>query len=257
MSIQSSQPQADPAAVQVLNQVTHQLNPLISILLGSRARGDWRPDSDLDLLFVTPQTQGTKDSLRETIDSIASQAYSPQESPDVQIIQLNPQDFNQSLESINGIAARACREGIIRVDPNYSTPQWNPNQISQEAAQASFHQARSKIYLRAFQSQAHIPLLQMPASMMLYDAYREALLAASCAANIEFRPKASLPELAQTVMPSVKTDAIFTKTSILEHLETVKANGFEIPTSWEPFTWESSIPQVQKELDQLTKNIST
>ena len=42
----------DPNALLVTRRVQEAAQPAVTILFGSRARGDYRPDSDIDLLLI-------------------------------------------------------------------------------------------------------------------------------------------------------------------------------------------------------------
>jgi len=49
---------ADQALDEVVSRLVAALNPIAIYLFGSRARGSARPDSDFDLLVVTPSNGG-------------------------------------------------------------------------------------------------------------------------------------------------------------------------------------------------------
>ena len=96
MTLLKSTSQTDPQAIQFLDHVIHQVNPNLGILLGSRARGDWKSNSDLDLLLVNPEPATQTDQLETMVNAIAAQTYYPNDHPPIQIIQLNHQDFNKA-----------------------------------------------------------------------------------------------------------------------------------------------------------------
>lgn len=251
MTLLNSTSQTDPQAIQFLDHVIHQVNPNLGILLGSRARGDWKSDSDLDLLLVNPEPTKQPDELETMVNSIAAQTYYPDDHPPIQIIQLNYQDFKQSLESINGIAARACREGIVRTTLKQPVPQWDPNQTHQEAVQTNFHCNNAATWLKTFQRLAKNQDLQMPATQMLYLAYNQALLAASSAAGIEYNPKNTLPELAETLAATLPEVSFIADSPRLQMLEDLKANSYNAPIDWPPFEWTDHIEPVNQEINLL------
>ena len=82
------------------------------ILFGSRARGDHRPDSDIDLLLVHPNRND--DAVRDKARSAAAaktQAVYPGKTP-VDLIWFTPQEYDRLRRTINSVAAIATREGI-------------------------------------------------------------------------------------------------------------------------------------------------
>lgn len=50
----------DPILVEIVDRVVAAFHPEAVYLFGSRARGDWRADSDYDLLMVLPDDFGRK-----------------------------------------------------------------------------------------------------------------------------------------------------------------------------------------------------
>lgn len=47
----------DPLLSEIVRRIVHEAHPQSVILFGSRARGDYRQDSDIDLLVVTEDTR--------------------------------------------------------------------------------------------------------------------------------------------------------------------------------------------------------
>lgn len=82
------------------------------ILFGSRARGDYNDDSDIDLLLVHP---GPKDyefraRVKDNAKSMASVLYG---SPvGVDLIWFSPEEFDRMRRSLNHVTAVAAEEGI-------------------------------------------------------------------------------------------------------------------------------------------------
>ena len=60
----------DPALAELVRRLVEIYHPLRIYLFGSRARGDWGPDSDYDLMIVLPGAgQGSDEQLLEAIDA--------------------------------------------------------------------------------------------------------------------------------------------------------------------------------------------
>ena len=81
------------------------------ILFGSRARGDYREDSDIDLLLIHPLWQD--DDVREKTRvawAVAESFYGI--SIPVDVVSFTPGEFHHLRHSINSVAAIAAEEGI-------------------------------------------------------------------------------------------------------------------------------------------------
>ena len=59
-----NQGQPDPHAVNIARAVQQAVHPDVVILHGSRARGDYRPDSDVDLLVVFSEDRAATGATR-------------------------------------------------------------------------------------------------------------------------------------------------------------------------------------------------
>jgi predicted nucleotidyltransferase len=79
------------------------------ILFGSRARGDDRPDSDLDLLIVqAPQPGGSRwQELRRLRQALRSFPVAKD------LLLFRPAEFEYWRDSLNHIVGRAVREGRL------------------------------------------------------------------------------------------------------------------------------------------------
>ncbi len=85
------------------------------ILFGSRGRGDYRLDSDLDLILVTDTqiTVAYRDQLRDQAQELANMAYEQAEAtPRVQLVTMETEEFCWKTEHApESVAANAVREG--------------------------------------------------------------------------------------------------------------------------------------------------
>ncbi len=70
-------PNPDPRALAVARTIQQSQQPHLTILFGSRARGDYRePYSDIDIMLVYPDLPNTED--RETAEGAARRAAADQ-----------------------------------------------------------------------------------------------------------------------------------------------------------------------------------
>ena len=82
------------------------------ILFGSRARGDYRPDSDIDLLLVHANRQDdeVRDNAWHTAKSRIIALYG--DGMPLDLVWFAPAEFDRKRRSINNVAAIASQEGI-------------------------------------------------------------------------------------------------------------------------------------------------
>ena len=82
------------------------------ILFGSRARGDYRADSDIDLLLVHPgrNDDAVRDKARGAAAAKTRSVYP--EKTLVDLIWFTPQEYDRLRRTINSVAAIATEEGI-------------------------------------------------------------------------------------------------------------------------------------------------
>lgn len=100
-------PEFLPDAVQ---RLAHELDPLQIILFGSWARGDARPDSDLDLLIVVPSIQ---DKRQLTLRAMRALRDLP---AGKDIVVTSPQEIQERGDAIGLVLRPALREGIVVYD---------------------------------------------------------------------------------------------------------------------------------------------
>ena len=94
----------DPCAIAIARKVHRAVQPDAVILYGSRARGDHRLDSDVDLMVILTGTPGTRP---KPLPSIPASPY------DVNILVRDLHWFQRCRRARNHVAARAARDGVI------------------------------------------------------------------------------------------------------------------------------------------------
>ena len=116
-------PQAHDVHACVVAQAVEQVEGVERVILfGSRARGDHRPNSDLDLLVVGDGKVGspTFEACHRAADRAVRDAYGRSVSVDITPLAADHFDFMQ--HGINHVAAHAAREGITPMGCRYRPP---------------------------------------------------------------------------------------------------------------------------------------
>ena len=100
----------DPAAQAVAGQLRAETDADCVILFGSRARGDYREDSDLDLIVIK-QEKYEIPILNSLMRKAVSQYYASP--PNYDLLQLTPDEYLElSRYTVNHVARAAWEEGV-------------------------------------------------------------------------------------------------------------------------------------------------
>ena len=96
---------------QMVESIVREVAPETIILFGSRARGDARPDSDIDLLVVESEPFSPQRSRRK----VAARLYMALRGLAISknILLYSRDEFNHWKNSLNHIVGRAHREGRV------------------------------------------------------------------------------------------------------------------------------------------------
>ena len=107
----------DPHATKIAAAIQKAVAPNLVILHGSRARGDHRPDSDLDILIVSVQQADQNTSAGQ-----AAAAYMRSNPPalDLDIVSMPIEDFRKLRHAKQHIAGQADHWGIYMSDYSIS-----------------------------------------------------------------------------------------------------------------------------------------
>ncbi len=105
---------ADPRAVAVARTIHRREQPELTILFGSRARGDYRePYSDIDIMLVQPAIPNTE--RKEAAESAALKAAEAeyQRPVETQLIWRTVEEFRFNRRYRNSLETRAVHDGVI------------------------------------------------------------------------------------------------------------------------------------------------
>ncbi len=100
----------DEVIAEMTRRIVEQSDPLQVILFGSQARGDARPDSDVDLLVVFPKVENNR-QMRVNIRNVLSDLPIAKD-----IIVTTPAEIAARGKLIGSILEPALREGRVLCD---------------------------------------------------------------------------------------------------------------------------------------------
>lgn len=119
------QPDADLTSIrQMADAVGGALRARCVILFGSRARGDHRSDSDIDLAIVAGEVEITaqqRSNLRERAYYTAL-SVAPSHVKHIDVIVWTEAEYRTKKRSINHVAGRAWREGLVLYGAHETLP---------------------------------------------------------------------------------------------------------------------------------------
>lgn len=118
----------DPRAWRVAQELHAAAQPEVTILFGSRARGDWEEGrSDIDIMLVAASVPD-REKRQALTDRAEAQAAAVYGGPvKVQITPIASALFQRMHRSINHVAARAWREGVIMPRSRRRSEEFNPD----------------------------------------------------------------------------------------------------------------------------------
>ena len=103
----------DPRACAVARAVEEAVRPDRVILFGSRARGDFRPDSDIDLLIVTGPGPVDRRAYQRTSAAAHHKVEELYDEPmGVDLVHLSEDAFHDGRRARNHVAGQAVRDGF-------------------------------------------------------------------------------------------------------------------------------------------------
>ena len=108
--------QAVAAAAAAQQQMDQQGLRATLILFGSRARGEHRPNSDMDVLVVDPDSPPAAEHAARKLLKEHFGKHPPE--LDIQTLSMRSADFHHCRRSINHVAGQAYRQGVIMSTEN-------------------------------------------------------------------------------------------------------------------------------------------
>ena len=102
----------DPRALEIARCLHRTEQPEVTVLFGSRARGDYDGHSDIDIMLVqeNPPSKEQESRTRNQAETSAQELY--RQAVPVQIIWKTSDEFNRMRRSVNHLVARALRDGV-------------------------------------------------------------------------------------------------------------------------------------------------
>jgi predicted nucleotidyltransferase len=104
MSAQITQPACLPEAIE---RIVCRFDPLRIILFGSWARGDARPDSDIDLLVVLPEVENKRHTMVEIMRALNGLPASKD------VLVTTPDEIRRRGDLVGDVLRPALREGKV------------------------------------------------------------------------------------------------------------------------------------------------
>ena len=145
--------QPDARAVAVAQAIYGAARPRRLILFGSRARGDHRADSDIDILLITdaPPAEAHKEKISAAAERCAAAQY--QEPAPVQLIWITAAEYRQRRRTVNHLVARARDDGVIMPEypENYDDLEEEDDDYSYEWTVTSERVRNAEQHLDTFQ----------------------------------------------------------------------------------------------------------
>ena len=111
---------SDALLDRMIRTIVDEVDPEQVILFGSRARGDARPDSDIDLLVIESEPFGNGRSRHA--EGVRLNRGLPATAVATDILVYSRADIEQWRGSLNHVAARALREGRVLYTRDWGVP---------------------------------------------------------------------------------------------------------------------------------------
>ena len=103
---------ADPRAVAVARAVYEAVRPESVILFGSRARGDYREDSDIDLMVICDGHMSNDDYMKAQDAATRAVRNVYRRRQGVDLLPMDKREYLRCRGGINHVAAQAARDGV-------------------------------------------------------------------------------------------------------------------------------------------------
>ena len=117
---------ADPLALAVAEAVQQSVTPARVILFGSRARGDCRPDSDIDLMVITDAADTTAAELTAKLTA-RERLRSLQTDLGVDVVTMTVKAFRRACRANQHVAGQAFNQGVLMSGEDLAAPGLEPD----------------------------------------------------------------------------------------------------------------------------------
>ena len=106
-------PNYDPRAMAVAQVIGDVIRPDDIFLFGSRARGDWRDDSDIDVFTIAESDADTKDAYRRALQAGKDKALAVYGRPvKIDLVRYSSADFHRYRQARTHLTYAALKDGI-------------------------------------------------------------------------------------------------------------------------------------------------
>ena len=106
-------PNYDRRAIAVAQVVRDIIQPVDIFLFGSRARGDWRDDSDIDIFTISEPDADTKEKYRLGLQAGKAKALEIYGHPvKIDLVRYSPDDFHRYRQARTHLTYAALKDGI-------------------------------------------------------------------------------------------------------------------------------------------------
>ena len=109
----SVKPNYDRRAIAVVRAVQEVIHPIDIFLFGSRARSDWRDDSDIDIFTISESDVGTIAKYRRALQEGKAKAVEIYGRPvKIDLVRYSPDDFHRYRQARTHLTYAALKDGI-------------------------------------------------------------------------------------------------------------------------------------------------
>ena len=188
----------DRTALELAKAVQSAVAPDTVILFGSRARGDHRPDSDVDLLVISESGAVVATGQAKRAARQHFQLNPPQLGVDV--VTMDMERFNYCRRAKNHVAAQALRDGVVMNDESFGSPSRNDDQYPDSWPDVKERLQATYRHMGAFERLITDPdVYQEMYGFHAQQAVENAIKAWLSAADLDYRRVHDLQEVADQV----------------------------------------------------------
>ena len=202
-----SRNQCDPRALKVARELHRSEQPELTILFGSRARGDYREYvSDIDIMLVQAERPSREQQCRvERAALDAAERFCGRPVP-VQVIWKTSQEFDRMRRTLNDVVVHALREGVIMPPEQENRRQSDTDDHSYEWSITDERVRHAEMHLFGFNGMIGIDAPDDLIGQQAHAAMEHALKALISAHQQRFAP---IYDIAQLIRDAAAVDPDF------------------------------------------------